>query len=90
MRKGLQGFFLMMAVQFISYLNLTVNFRAIAHGYVSAAMCTDALAVVISIFIIKRVSGSKEPWTWSETGMVIGGSLAAAVGMTLTRAWGPQ
>jgi len=51
-------------------------------------MGTDALAVLISIFIIKRVAGSKEPWTKHETGMVIGGSLAAAAGMALTRSWG--
>lgn len=81
-------FFLMLGVQFLSYLNLTVNFRAIAHNQRLIAMGTDALAVVISIFIIKRVSGSKAPWTLKETGMVIGGSLAAFAGMRLTQSWG--
>lgn len=84
----MRGFFLMVLVQFISYLNLTINFRAIAHNQIIMASVTDALSVAISIFIVKRVSGNREPWTLEQTGMVIGGSLAAMVGMTLTRAWG--
>lgn len=84
----MRKFFLMMGVQFISYLNLTINFRAIDEGYFAVACVTDALAVIISIFIIKRVSGAKKPWTAAETGMVVGGSLAAVVGMWLTRSWG--
>jgi hypothetical protein len=84
----MRDFFLMMGVQFISYLNLTINFRAIAHNQVWVAMITDGLAVAISIFIIKKVSGAEVKWTKRETGMVIGGSLAAAIGISLTRAWG--
>lgn len=76
-----------LAVQFISYLNLTVNYRAISKGMILAAMMTDAFAVLISVVIVKRITGTKEPWTIYETGMVIGGSLAAAAGIGLTRAW---
>lgn len=75
-------------VQFISYFNLVINYRAVAHGQIVAAMITDGLAVVITIFIVKRLSGAKTPWTTEQTGMVIGGSLAAWAGITLTRAWG--
>ena len=75
----------MMAVQFASYLNLTINFRAIAHNQPFAAMGTDALAVLLSYFIIKRVAKAENYWTLA--GMVIGGSLAAYVGMYLTKEW---
>lgn len=83
-------FFLMMLVQFISYLNLTINFRAIAHYHLIVAMVTDGLAVAISIFIVQRVSSPEKPvrWGWQESGMVIGGSLAAVAGLHLTRTWG--
>lgn len=83
-------FFVMMAVQFVSYLNLTVNFRAIAHNQVPVAIVTDACAVVISIFVVQRLANPERPvrWGWQESGMVVGGSCAAWAGMTLTRAWG--
>ena len=84
----MRDFFLMMTVQFVAYLNLVINYRAIAHNQIPVAMVTDGLAVIISIFIIKRVSGTKEPWIVKETGMVIGGSMAALVGMSLTQTWG--
>lgn len=83
-------FYAMMTVQFVSYLNLTINYRAIDEGYRLVAMGTDALAVIISIFVVQRLANPdvKVRWGWQESGMVIGGSLAAWVGMTLTRSWG--
>jgi hypothetical protein len=83
-------FFLMMLVQFIAYFNLTINFRAIAHNHLPVAMVTDGLAVIITIFVVQRVSNPDKPvrWGWQESGMVIGGSLAAWAGLTLTRTWG--
>lgn len=83
-------FYTMMLVQFISYFNLTINFRAIDEGQTLIAMGTDALAVIISIFVVQRIaSPEKRPrFGWQEVGMVIGGSLAAWAGMTLTRSWG--
>lgn len=77
-----------LVVQFTSYFNLVINYRAVAHNQILFAMITDGLAVVITIFIVKRLAGAKEPWTAEQTGMVIGGSLAAWAGITLTRAWG--
>lgn len=83
-------FFLMMAVQFISYLNLTFNFRAIAHGQYGVIAVTDAAATAISVFIVKRLADPDKPvqWGWQESGMVIGGSLAGVLGTWLTRSWG--
>lgn len=83
-------FYLMGVVQFISYFNLTVNFRAIDEGRMLVAMGTDALAVIISIFVVQRLANPEKlaRFGWQEAGMVIGGSLAACAGMWLTRSWG--
>ena len=83
-------FLMMMGVQFISYLNLTINYRAIAKDMPLMAMVTDGLAVVISILIVQRISNPEKPvrWGWQENGMVVGGSLAALAGLHLTRSWG--
>lgn len=79
--------FLMFAVlQFISYLNLTVNFRAIAHEQYVFAIFTDGLACVIGYTVVRRISGDKS--RWGVVGMTLGGMCAAVVGIWLTRAWG--
>ena len=86
----LRVFGLGVLVQFISYVNLTINFRAIAHEQYLVAVVTDALAVVISILIVQRIANPEKPvrWTMEQWGMVVGGSLAAMVGIALTRSWG--
>jgi hypothetical protein len=76
----------MMGVQFISYLNLTFNFRAIAHEQYAVIAATDAAAVVISYYIIRKVS--KAEGHWGLAGQTIGGSLAGLLGVWLTRTWG--
>jgi acetyl esterase/lipase len=73
-------------VQFLSYVNLVVNYRAVAHEQYVAAMLTDALAVWFAYTIIKRVQHSDSRLTL--VGMIVGGSLAAWVGIYLTRTWG--
>jgi hypothetical protein len=74
------------AIQFISYFNLTLNFRAIAHEQIMFAVVTDTMAVVLSYTIIKRVAKDD---TWSTLlGMMLGGGAAAAAGIYLTRHWG--
>ena len=74
------------AIQFVSYFILVVNFRAIAHDQVLWAMVTDAAAAAMSFTIISRIA--KDDSRWVLTGMMTGGSLAAAAGMWWTRTWG--
>lgn len=76
----------MLVIQFTSYLVLTVNFRAIAHSHTWEAMITDACAAGFSYFVIRRVS--KTDGVGTLLGMMVGGSLAAAFGIWLTRMWG--
>jgi hypothetical protein len=76
---------LMAVVQFVSYANLTVNFRAIAAGNVWWAMVTDAIAAAFAYFIVRKVVKTEGGWVLA--GMMIGGSLAAWFGIWLTQAW---
>ena len=82
----MRDFILMMLVQFVSYLNLTFNFRAIAHEQYAWVCFTDGLAVVIGYFIIRRVAKAES--NWGLMGMTIGGSAAGVAGIWLTRSWG--
>ncbi len=79
-------FALMFVVQFCNYLNLTFNFRAIAHKKYQWAVGTDAMASMFTFFIIAKVAheGTYE----ALAGMVLGGALASAVGIYLTQHWG--
>ncbi len=74
-----------LAVQFVGYMNLTLNFRAIAHEQYAVIVLTDAAAVAISYFIIRRVV--KQESGWMLVGMVIGGATAGVVGTWLTSGW---
>jgi len=73
-------------VQFVSYLNLTLNYRAIAESQKGYAMVTDAVAVLLAYIIIRRVSRDEHSY-WTLVGMMAGGSLAAWFGITLTEHW---
>jgi hypothetical protein len=72
-------------VQFLAYLNLTVNFRAIALNKKWFAAATDGFATVFTFFIIKAVAGDDTYWTLG--GMVVGGMCAAYVGIRMTEHW---
>lgn len=75
----------MAGVQFLSYLNLTINFRAIAAGNIMISMITDATASALSYFVIRKVSKTEDGW--ALTGMIVGGSIASALGIILTKGW---
>ncbi len=81
-----RDFFLMMGVQFVSYLNLTFNFRAVAHEQYAVIALSDGAAVAIGYFIIRRIIKSEDGWGLG--GMVVGGAAAGVVGTYLTRGWG--
>ena len=75
----------MAVVQFGTYANLVVNYRAVAAGMVVESMATDALAVLAGYFIVKKVAQAEGPDTL--LGMLIGGTLAAWFGIWLTETW---
>lgn len=74
------------ALQFLSYLNLTINYRAIAHEQYLAACVSDGIACLLGYTVVKRIAEDKS--RYGVVGMVVGGMCAAVVGIWVTRAWG--
>lgn len=75
----------MAAAQFLSYVVLTMNFRAIANGMYAEAGLTAGTASIIGYLIVRRVATADNHW--GLLGMVIGGSVADMTGIWLTRGW---
>ncbi len=73
------------AIQFVQYVTLTVNFRAIAHEQYAAAGATAAVSALLSYAIVKRIVADDSKYALA--GMVTGGAVADMVGIWLTRAW---
>ena len=73
------------ALQFISYLNLVINFRAIAHDQVGVAIVTDGLAGLIAWTMVKKIGAAQGGI--GIAGVVLGGMVATWVGMFLTESW---
>ena len=82
----MKDFSIALVSQFAYYLILTLNYRAIGAKQIGYAMVTDGCAVAFTYFIVHRMV-TKRNWR-TLTGMVIGGSVAAAVGILLTEHWG--
>lgn len=81
----MRSFAIAAAIQFIAYLNLTINFRAIAHKRIGFACLTDVAATAISYFIIKQVAQSDGYAVLF--GMMLGGGCAAYIGIRITEKW---
>lgn len=81
-----RAFLTFAVLQFLSYLNLTINYRAIAHEQYAFAMVSDGIACLFSYTIVKRIQRNES--RAGVVGMTLGGMCAAVVGMWLTRTWG--
>lgn len=84
----MKPFALACVLQFTQYLVLTINYRAIAHKKYLYAIFTDAAAVGFAYYIVKQIQGAEGYTVLS--GMMVGGSLAAMVGIKLTETWGEK
>lgn len=81
----MRSFLLSAAVQFTSYVVLTVNFRAIANTQYAFAWATSVGAAFLSYTIVRRVTKDE---TWATVlGMMFGGGLGDLTGIWLTRHW---
>jgi hypothetical protein len=72
--------------QFLSYVNLTVSVRALAHQQYEIAVLTQTLAPLLAWQMIDKVSHAKHSWV-GRAAVMSAGSLAALAGMYLTRTW---
>jgi hypothetical protein len=71
---------------FASYINLTLNFRAIATLQYPWIAVTAAAASLLGYAATKAIA--KDKGGWGVVGAMIGGALADTLGAYLTRGWG--
>lgn len=71
------------ALQFISYLLITVNYRAIAAGKYLWTAVTDLVFAALAFFLIQRVAHASTTEAWA--GYTLGGVAGAQVGIWLSK-----
>lgn len=77
---------LISGLQTVSFLLLTVNFRAIAKGYLVTAVATDALIAGVGFLLIRLIADARTTAVYMIA-YVIGACAGSASGMWLTRNW---
>lgn len=82
----MREFTLFFVLQFISYLNLTIDIRAVAHEQYLVVTATNTLAPLIAWVMVKQVLKAKG-WL-GAVAVMCGGVTSTWLGMWLTRAWG--
>jgi len=78
-------FLLFFLLQFVSYVNLTIDIRAVNHEQYLVAGLTNIAAPLIAWVMIKKVS--KATSYWGLLAVALGGATATWTGMWLTRMW---
>ena len=80
----MKTFFLFFVLQFILYLLVTVNFRAIAQARYGWTILTDTLISAAQFWIIRKVGGSAESLI-ALGGFVCGGAIGSLAGIYLSK-----
>lgn len=73
------------SLQFISYLNLVLNFRAIDTENTLLAILTDGLAGLMAWTLVKKIGSATTKV--GILGLVTGGMAATYIAMLLTASW---
>lgn len=87
MARAVNAFWLFFSLQFVTYLNLTVDYRAVAHGQYAVVAVTNILAPVLGWVMIRRIGDAKVEGV-GLLAVALGGAISSLLGMWLTRAWG--
>lgn len=86
MRPGVREFALFFGLQFISYFNVTLDMRAVAHQQYYVAAATNAVAPLIAWMMVERIAKARRGWV-GKVAVVLGGVTSTWFGMWLTRQW---
>lgn len=81
----MRQFVISAVAQYVQYIILTINFRAIAHTQYMVAGMSAALAAWLAYTIVRRIV-REDSW-FSLSGMMVGGALGDMTGIFLTRHW---
>jgi len=80
----MKTFWLFFGLQFLFYLLVTVNFRAIAQARYGWTVLTDFLISAAQFWIIRRVGASAESFV-ALSGFVCGGAGGSSTGIWLSK-----
>jgi len=83
----MKEFFLFFVLQSVLYLNLTIDYRAVAQQQYAMAAVTNIIAPILSWVMVKKIGEARN----EKLGMLAvatAGALSTLLGMWLTRAWG--
>jgi hypothetical protein len=80
----MKTFGLFFALQFLLYLLVTVNFRAIAQARYAWTILTDTLISAAQFWIIRKVGGSAESLV-ALSGFICGGAGGSSAGIYLSK-----
>ncbi len=80
----MKTFVLFFALQFLFYVLVTVNYRAIAQARYAWTVATDMLISAAQFWIIRKVGGSAED-VLAWTGFVCGGAGGSSAGIYLSK-----
>lgn len=72
-------------VQFIAFLVLVTNLRAVSTLQYWQAAVTEMLYLGIQWTVLKRIASSES--RWAQAGYMVGGAAGTLASMWLTRAW---
>lgn len=76
--QKVREFFLFFVLQIVSYMLITINYRAIGHGNYVLTGTTDFSIATLSFFVIRKIAKSEETvhqWAGYACGSVIGSFL---------------
>lgn len=74
-------------LQFVQYLNITVDYRAVAHSQYVMVTVTNLLAPCLSWLMVVYIRKETNN-LWGMVAVALGGATSALLGIYLTRAWG--
>ena len=83
---NLRTFVMFFSLQFVQYLNITVDYRAIAHKQYVIVALTNLLAPVLSWVMVVNIKNKDGHWL-GMVAVALGGAASALLGIWLTRAW---
>lgn len=72
-------------LEFLSFLIVTINFRACAKGYIKITVGTDILLATFGFTLTQKIANAT---TWEEQACyVLGAACGSVLGMRITRSW---
>lgn len=83
-----RDFFLFFTLQFVSYLNITIDYRAVAYKQYAVVAVCNVIAPLIAWVMVKKI-GEKKNGHWAGMlAVALGGASASLLGIWLTNTWG--